>query len=116
MKDEWVPANTQHIAYFKTVPERSDYEEAMSIIYYFRKDLECTSYCYEHIFGWDFPIEDGRPAGVCRDELKHEVYLVFKYPAVVALVAAIVSGVALPTQYLLWKSYQHQGKKKKKTS
>ena len=36
MKDEWVPANTQHIAYFKTVPERSDYEEAMSIIYYFR--------------------------------------------------------------------------------
>ena len=44
------------------------------------------------------------------------MYLVFKFPAIVAFIAAIVSGITLPTQYLLWKAYPYLQRKSQKAS
>mmetsp|Transcript_719 Transcript_719/g.1019 ORF Transcript_719/g.1019 Transcript_719/m.1019 type:complete len:106 (+) Transcript_719:1001-1318(+) len=104
------------IEYFKATAQRDDYQESKEVIKYFREDLKCSSYCFEHLFGWDWPVENGRPIGVCRDELKHEIYLVFKFPAIVAFIAAIMSGLALPTQYLLWKGYAEKYRRSAKPS
>lgn len=45
------------------------------------------------------------PTGTCIVAIKDEMYLVFMFPAIVALIAGLMSGIALPVQYLLWKSY-----------
>lgn len=95
---------------------REDFKQATATIEYFNDDLNCNSYCFEQLFSWGMPLEKGRPIGTCNNAIQEELYLVFMFPAIVALIAGITSGIALPTQYLLWRGYPQNAGPNVKTS
>ena len=72
---------------------------------YLNEELNCNGYCFDQLFAWNIPIKEGRPLGTCVEPIKREMYLVFMFPAIVALIGSIISGITLPIQYLLWKRY-----------
>lgn len=43
---------------------------------------------------------------MCRDDLKQEVYIIFSFPSIIAMIAAGTSAIAFTAQYWLWKEYE----------
>ena len=38
--------------------------------------------------------------------MKQEMYIIFMFPAIIAIIGAGTSSIAFPAQYWLWKEYQ----------
>ena len=43
---------------------------------------------------------------MCRDDLKQEVYIIFSFPSIIAMIAAGTCAIAFTAQYWLWKEYE----------
>ena len=74
---------------------------------YFKDSFDCSGYCKPaELFAWNLSISKGRPQKVCRDDMKQEVYLIFMFPAIIAIIGAGTSAIAFTAQYWLWKDYK----------
>ena len=73
---------------------------------YFKDSFACSGYCKPaELFSFNLSISIGKPEKVCRDDLKQEVYIIFSFPSIIAIIAAGTSAIAFTAQYWLWKDY-----------
>ena len=81
--------------------------EARKMHTYLSESFSCSGYCKPvELFTWNLPLSMGKADKLCRDDIKHEMYLIFMFPAIIAIIGAGASIIAFPTQYLLWKKYE----------
>ena len=85
----------------------SKFTEARRMHTYFKDSFACSGYCKPaELFSFNLSISNGRLDKVCRDDLKQEVYIIFSFPSIIAIIAAGTSAIAFTAQYWLWKEYK----------
>ena len=66
---------------------RDSNADAVRFSKYLDDKYECSGYCFDTLFGYSTHIDDGKREGTCVDGVKKELYLVFSFPAITALIA-----------------------------
>ena len=72
----------------------------------------CSGFCYKPLFGVGMYISDGVPQETCISAVTAEMTSTYKFLSIIAMLAAGFAGAAFPAQYMLWKKYDDDEKKK----